>query len=420
MVQLIYILDNAGVDGVGRGVQAVLFVKIRVAGELGRLFLGVALVCIGQILPAQFPEQCRAFLPALDGQKLIGILVFGQIGVFKAGPQPLVPAEKAQGGIGAVDFIGVIQPLYGLVQQAQNPLRIARVFVIIDKAQKPVELIAFDAVGPHRRIAQVFQNKIVVAEGHQGGRLGGVGVPRPGVAVAPVHQDGGQIVLFQIGPHVVGRRIPDFVEHFIVAVKTALVVDGLGLADQPDAGDGKGLIEFFHIDKAEADALVQLVVKLQPVGVAVFYRRGRLGGGFGAAVDKSGLVVFAHAQGDFAGQIRAVDFQPAGELGPEIHADGARAVHRDFYLVGGDGLEAGKAVGGLGVIGLGFLQENLQGVFGRGVIPAVGHQRIGGCRLLLSGKAAVGYVFIGFPDGGLSPDGRVGRCGDNAVQSNLS
>ena len=111
--------------------------------------------------------------------------------------------------------------------------------------------------------------------------------------VASVNQNRSQIILLQIRPHIIGRRIPDFVEELVIARKAALIVDRLCLADQPHSGDRERTLKLRDRDKAKAHALIEFAVQLQPIGIAVFYRYRCLGRRLGSPVDNGRLIVLA-------------------------------------------------------------------------------------------------------------------------------
>ena len=147
------------------------------------------------------------------------------------------------------------------------------------------------------------------AEGSQRSRLGKIGIPGLGMPVASVNQNRSQIILLQIRPHIIGRRIPDFVEELVIARKAALIVDRLCLADQPHSGDRERTLKLRDRDKAKAHALIEFAVQLQPIGIAVFYRYRCLGRRLGSPVDNGRLIVLADTKRQLPRKIRSVNLK---------------------------------------------------------------------------------------------------------------
>lgn len=127
--------------------------------------------------------------------------------------------------------------------------------------------------------------------------------------VASVNQNRSQIILLQIRPHIIGRRIPDFVEELVIARKAALIVDRLCLADQPHSGDRERTLKLRDRDKAKAHALIEFAVQLQPIGIAVFYRYRCLGRRLGSPVDNGRLIVLADTKRQLPRKIRSINLK---------------------------------------------------------------------------------------------------------------
>ena len=78
-------------------------------------------------------------------------------------------------------------------------------------------------------------------EGDQGCRLSRVTIPRPGLSVAPVHEDRAEVVLEQVRAHGVGGRPPHALEEGVGGRREiSRVVDGFALHHQPQPGQREG------------------------------------------------------------------------------------------------------------------------------------------------------------------------------------
>lgn len=75
-----------------------------------------------------------------------------------------------------------------------------------------------------------------------------------------------------------------------------------------------------------ADALVELVVQSQQIGISVLtLGGGRFDGMLGAGVQHGRLGIFADTHLDFSGQVVGVECEPSGVHLSEIEHQGARA-----------------------------------------------------------------------------------------------
>ncbi len=398
---------EACIDRVGAGVEPKLPAPAAAGLPLRRFPRGPFPVLPRLALSPKFGQNAGEPVPRPDGEELVGSPVLRDLRVLEAGAEALVPSEEVQPGIRSVNLVGMVQPPAGAVQKRGRPVPVPRVAVVVDQAENPIELVAFDPVGVPLRKLQIAEHEVVIRKGNERRGLRGVGVAGPRIAVAPVDQDRGEIVLFQIDAHIVRRGSPDPVEHPAVAAEAAVIIDRLRLADETDARDVERFPETGHAKETEANALVKLVVQFKPVGGgAVFFRRGRLRRRLRPRVDKGGPVVFADAELHGSAQIRAVDFKPPRKFGAEIQDDGPVSGHLDVRPLRRQGRQIAETGRILRRGPDRPAQEDLQVVLRPGVAPAVTDQRIGRGFVRRSGKAARRHVGVRFGNRRRAPDRR--------------
>ena len=134
MVQFLHILQHTGIDRIRRGVKSVCLIKIRISRKPGSFLSGITAVTFRQVYMPECFQHLRKILPGLNRQKLIGMLIFLQIRILKPGSQPFIPAKKAEGRVGSVNFIRMVKARRRFREKALRPRRISGIFIIIDQA----------------------------------------------------------------------------------------------------------------------------------------------------------------------------------------------------------------------------------------------------------------------------------------------
>ena len=119
--------DSEPVERGGRGPQL-----IALLGDIAGIFLG-------SVESACMMGSLTEFVPCPDRQHFVGVLGFRAVWILETGPQTFVPAVELQVGIFSVMGISDIQFLAGIVEELVEGLLIARIVVVIDQTEDPVE-----------------------------------------------------------------------------------------------------------------------------------------------------------------------------------------------------------------------------------------------------------------------------------------
>ena len=120
------------------------------------------------------------------------------------------------------------------------------------------------------------------------------------MAVTSLHEKRGEVIPEHVEPHSVNSGVPDACQFRVAAREAAFVIRGFGLADQPDCRDLPWFVKIADVNPTEANALIQLRVQFQTVGIAMFDGLEGFHRMLRTVIHDGRLVVFADAHLDVA------------------------------------------------------------------------------------------------------------------------